>query len=53
MTLTTLLIGVIGLGAGLVLGYYARQSILRRRAGTLEKKFQAKKAKKLKSNPKK
>ena len=37
-----LLLGVICLGVGSVLGYYARQSIAKRRAGTIEQKLQKK-----------
>ncbi len=37
-----LLAGVVCLGVGSVLGYYARQSIAKRRAGTIEQKLQKK-----------
>jgi len=36
------LTGIICLGAGAVLGYYARQSIAKKRAGTIEQKLQKK-----------
>ncbi|MEF8847162.1 MAG: ribonuclease Y [Candidatus Paceibacterota bacterium] len=42
MTLTTLLVGVVSLGVGTALGYYARQTLLRRRSGTLEARVQKK-----------
>lgn len=42
MTLTTLLVGVVSLGVGSALGYYARQTLLRRRSGTLEARVQKK-----------
>jgi len=37
-----LIVGIIALGAGAVLGYYARQSIAKKQAGTLEAKLQKK-----------
>ncbi len=37
-----LLVGFIALGAGSLLGYYARQSIVRKRKGTIEAKLQKK-----------
>ena len=37
-----ILLGMVCLGAGSVLGYYARQSIARKRAGTIEQKLQKK-----------
>ncbi len=40
MTLTTLLVGVVCLGVGSALGYYARQTLLRRRSGSLEARVQ-------------
>lgn len=39
---TTLIAAVLTLAAGSVLGYYARQSIARKRAGTIEQKLQEK-----------
>jgi len=42
MTLTTLIVGVVSLGVGSALGYYARQTLLRRRSGTLEARVQKK-----------
>ncbi len=38
--LISLLVGVIALGIGAVLGYYARQSIARKQFGTIEEKIQ-------------
>ena len=40
--ITLLIVGVISLIIGSILGYYARQSIARKRAGTLEAKLQKK-----------
>ncbi len=40
--LTPLTIGILCLSAGSILGYYARQSIAQRRAGTIEQKLQQK-----------
>ncbi|MEK7510556.1 MAG: ribonuclease Y [Patescibacteria group bacterium] len=40
--LILLLIGVLSLAAGSIIGYYARQSIAKRRAGTIEQKLQQK-----------
>jgi len=42
-----LLAGIIGLGAGAILGYYARQSLVKKRKGTIEAKL-AKKARQVK-----
>ncbi len=42
MTLTTLLIGVVSLGVGTALGYYTRQTILKKRSGSLEARVQKK-----------
>ena len=42
MTLITLLVGVLSLGVGATLGYYARQTLLRRRSGSLEARVQKK-----------
>ena len=39
---TSLIVGIIALTAGSVLGYYARQSIAKKQAGTLEAKLQKK-----------
>jgi ribonuclease Y len=39
---TSLIVGIITLAAGSVLGYYARQSIAKKQAGTLEAKLQKK-----------
>jgi ribonuclease Y len=39
---TSLIVGIIALAAGSVLGYYARQSIAKKQAGTLEAKLQKK-----------
>jgi len=38
--LILLIVGVITLGVGSVLGYYVRQSIAKRRVGTIEEKLQ-------------
>jgi len=40
--ISLLLVGIISLGIGSVLGYYARQSIAKRRVGTIEEKLQKK-----------
>ncbi len=40
--ITIILIAVIALSGGIVSGYYARQSIVKRRAGTIEQKLQKK-----------
>ena len=40
--LILLIVGVVASGAGAILGYYARQSIARKQAGTLEAKLQKK-----------
>ena len=42
--LTLLIVGLISIAVGSILGYYARQSIARRRAGTIEQKLQKKTA---------
>ena len=42
--LTLLIVGLILIAAGSILGYYARQSIAQRRAGTIEQKLQKKAA---------
>ena len=40
--LILLVAGVISLATGVIVGYYARQSIAKRRAGTVEQKLQQK-----------
>ncbi|MCH8049019.1 ribonuclease Y, partial [Patescibacteria group bacterium] len=42
--LTLLIVGLISIVVGSILGYYARQSIAKRRAGTIEQKLQKKTA---------
>ena len=42
MQLTLLLVGVVSIAFGSILGYYARQSIAKKQAGTIEAKIQKK-----------